>query len=248
MFYFTRFITLKRVGVIDSISKVVSLVIEVPTGGFADKFGRKRSLMFGHLALAICCGVIILAKDFRWLLIGNCIMFFGFSLLSGAKEALMYDNMRFDKIDQHYEHVLGRVGFMVTVSSVVSIFLGGLLYKFAPEATFWAWGICNLGALLVLSKINEHGFSEKTERQSMSSYLKNMTDGVKTIFNKKFLPYAFLVLYLAMLIKSYEGVIRQSTAMSFGLSGETFGYLFALVSIPSAIASYNFGRLFKKLG
>lgn len=239
--------TIQRVGLIDSLSKIVSLVIEVPTGAIADKFGRKKSLVFGHLALALCCMVIVIANNFSLLLLGNIIMFIGFSLLSGAKEALLYDNMKAEKIDHHYEHVLGRIGFIVTVSSVTTIFLGGLLYKIAPEATFYVWGTANVIAIFVLAGIKEHSFGQH-EEHATSSYFSKISDGIRTLFSRRLIVYTSLILYLAMLIKSYEGVIRQSTSMYFGLTGETFAYLFAIVSIPSAIASYNFGRLFKKFG
>jgi hypothetical protein len=50
-----------------------------------------------------------------------------------------------------------------------------------------------------------------------------------------------------MLIKSYEGVIRQNTGAYFGFTGETFGYLMALISIPTLFVSYNYNKIAKKL-
>jgi MFS family permease len=46
----------------------------------------------------------------------------------------------------------------------------------------------------------------------------------------------------------YEGLVRQSMANYFGYNGVTFGYLFALVSIPAILVTLGYDRLRKLLG
>ena len=50
-----------------------------------------------------------------------------------------------------------------------------------------------------------------------------------------------------MLIKAYEGVVRQNTGAYFGFDGETFGYAFALITIPALAVSYNYGKIARRL-
>lgn len=78
-------------------------------------------------------------------------------------------------------------------------------------------------------------------------YLGTLKDGVKSIFTKPFISFILPVLFFSMLIKAYEGVIRQNTGASFGFTGETFGYMLAIMWIPTLIVSFNYGRISKFL-
>jgi MFS family permease len=82
---------------------------------------------------------------------------------------------------------------------------------------------------------------------SLQSYLIHLKEGTKTLFNHKLRNYLGPLLAFVMFVKLYEGLVRQSTAAYFGYTGETFGYLFALVSIPAIYLSFKFGRIREKL-
>ncbi len=246
VFYFGRFISIPAIGLIDGLSKFVSIVLEVPTGAVSDLFGKKRTLIMGNLSFAICCLILINSTTFTSLLIGNIVMFVGFALISGSKEAILYDYLIDIKKQDRYEEVLGRVNTITIITTIVTIFAGGLLYGFSPELTFWAWFTFNMFAIVTLLFMTEPVADE--EELTYTQYIKKLKSGTKSIFQNSFIRFILPVLFFAMLIRSYEGVVRQNTGAYFGFNGETFGYLFALISIPAVVISYNFGKIYKKFG
>lgn len=246
VFYFGRFIAIPAIALIDGLSKLVAVVLEVPSGAFSDLFGKKVTLIFGCLAHAICCLVLINANSFTTLLVGNIIMFVGFALISGAKEAILYDSLLDIKKEGEYDNVLGKVNTITIITTILTIFAGGLLYSISPELTFWAWFVFSILGIIVLMNMREPKSETKEEVVSRRHYFAKIADGTKSIFNHSFLGFILPVLFFAMLIKAYEGVIRQNTGAYFGFTGETFGYLMALISIPTIAISYNFGKIKEK--
>lgn len=245
VFYFANYITIPQIGFIDGISKLVAVILEVPSGAVSDLLGKKKTLILGNLVFALCNIVLVLANNFLWLLIGNIIMFIGFAFISGAKEAILYDSLVDIKKEDEYDEVLGKVNSIATATTIFAIFSGGLLYRFDPSLPFVAWLVFNVIAAVILLFMREPYFDK--DHISYSTYLAKLNDGVKSIFRKPFISFVLPVLFLSMLIKAYEGVIRQNTGAYFGFTGETFGYMLAIIWIPTLIVSFNYGKLSKWL-
>lgn len=245
VFYFAQFITIPKIGLIDGISKLIAVFLEVPSGAASDLLGKRITLIFGNMSFAVCCLILINASNFTWLLIGNIIMFIGFAFVSGAKEAILFDSLKDIKKEEHYDEVLGKVNSIATFTTVASIFGGGLLYRFNPQLTFVAWLCFSLVSIALLVFMSEP--RSDTEEVSYAEYFSKLKTGVQSIFTKPFLTFVLPVLFFSMLIKSYEGVIRQNTGAYFGFSGETFGYVLALIFIPTLVVSYNYNKIIKIL-
>jgi MFS family permease len=241
VFYYSQFISIPQVGFIDGISKLVAVFLEVPSGAVSDLLGKKKTLIFGNASLILCCLVLMNATNFLWLMIGNICMFIGFAFVSGAKEAFLYDTLIDIKKETHYDEVLGKVNSIATFVTVLSIFTGGLLYRFNPKFTFLAWLLFSSISILLLIFMKEPKADE--EHLSYSAYVVKLKTGVQSIFTRPIFSFVLPVLFFSMLIKTYEGVIRQNTGAYFGFSGETFGYVLALILIPTLLVSYNYNRI-----
>jgi MFS family permease len=193
------------------------------------------------VAFVLCCLIIIRATNFSWLLIGNIIMFIGFAFVSGAKEAMLFDSLKDIEKEDHYDEVLGKVNSIATLTTVASIFAGGLLFRFNPQFTFAAWLLFSVISIGILVWMNEP--KSDTEEVSYAEYFSKLKTGVQSIFTKPVFSFVLPVLFFSMLFKGYEGVIRQNTGAYFGLSGETFGYILAVILVPTLLVSYNYNKI-----
>lgn len=246
VFYYGQFITIVQIGLIDGLSKVAAVGLEVPSGAISDYFGKKLTLILGNICFILSCIIILYATSFSGLLIGNIIMFVGFAFVSGAKEALLYDSMLESKTEEHYDEVLGKVNSVSIAITIISIFVGGWLFGIDPKLTFIAWIVFSAVSIVVLLFIKEPSIDSVTS--TYSSYFATLKSGVHAIFQKSFRPYVVTVLFWSMFIKAYEGVIRQSMGSYFGYTGETLGYTIALVSIPALVVAFNYKKIKDFLG
>lgn len=241
VFYFSRFINIPQIGVIDGLSKLVAVILEVPSGAVSDLFGKRNTLIFGNVSIVASCIVLMFASNFPLLLLGNILMFIGFAFISGSKEAILYDSMIDIKKERHYDEVLGKVNSIATCVTIFSIFAGGVLYGIHPKLTFFAWMMFSMIATTLLFFMKEP--KSDSEHVSYAAYISKLKTGVTSIFKQPAFTFILPVLFFPMLVHSYEGVIRQNTGAYFGFNGETFGYLLALIFIPTLFVSYNYKKI-----
>ncbi len=238
VFYFSRYLSLSEVGLVEGVAVLVGILMEVPSGVLSDMLGKRKTIIFGSLCLIASCVILINARELIDFLIGNVMMFIGFSFQSGATEAFAYDSLLAKKQEKNYSTVAAKYGVIVTVMTVLSTLTGGYLYSLRPEYTFYAW-IVFLTVSLIISYIAVEPKIDSV-KFSVSSYLRHLREGVGVLFGKSLRLYLVPVLALPILIKLYQGIVRQSSGAYFGYTGETFGYLIALIMIPAVLISYKF--------
>src|SRR3989344_728623 len=80
------------------------ILFEVPSGAFADLVGRKRSVALGCLLLVLGALATGMSTNFAQVTASFLLWAAGFSCISGAGEALLYDRLNDEK---RYGKVLG---------------------------------------------------------------------------------------------------------------------------------------------
>jgi MFS family permease len=66
---------------------------EIPTGYFADRFGRKMSIFCGAVLCGLCFTGLIFVQNFTHVLIYEVMIGIAMGLISGADIALLYDQL-----------------------------------------------------------------------------------------------------------------------------------------------------------
>lgn len=117
---------------------IAILVLEVPSGYFADRFGRKKSMLLGALLSIAGFGLYALAHGFWPLLVAEVVLGIGASFISGADAALAYDTLlsakQTDKYRRFEARGLAYSGFGEALASIA----GGLIAATSLRATIWA--------------------------------------------------------------------------------------------------------------
>lgn len=73
------------------IFSAVVIVVEVPTGVFADRLGRRRSMVLGALAMVASCLIAARAHSFAAFALAEALAALSIALCSGADSAYLYD-------------------------------------------------------------------------------------------------------------------------------------------------------------
>ena len=229
-FYWGRFLSYSQVGLAFSWLVVVGLLAEIPTGYFADKFGRKASVILGNFLLG-AGGVIMASSQNGWYLIaGTTIMSIGRAFISGALEALVYDDLKRIKLAHAYD---GLVAFGIQVAFVGFLFavpLGGFLYTswFRLPNILEAVAAClaiviSFSLREVASKVDN---KEKTE---------NILIGFRELLLPNLRPYIVPVFICITVFLLYDwGLSKPAMATNFGLDsrGQSIAYtVFAILNI-----------------
>lgn len=127
--YLTDFrdLSLAQVGVMEGAFWGIKVVAEMPTGAFADRFGRKLTFIVG----AVVEGLGILAFAFAGgfvLLLGSYVFWAtGIAFRSGNGEAFLYDTLAEVNETKDYARVSGRIGAYAGVASLFGGVAGGVV-------------------------------------------------------------------------------------------------------------------------
>lgn len=82
----------------------VVIAVEIPTGVFADRIGRRRSMMAGALAMVGACLLAAGAHDFTTFAIAESLAALSMALCSGADSAYLFDLLRRHDRAHEYAH------------------------------------------------------------------------------------------------------------------------------------------------
>lgn len=99
---------------------ITQLIVELPSGFFADKFGLKRSVIIGTIALTIAPLIYCMSTSYALLFINGLFYGIGFAFISGAFDALAYDTFadelkRFFTIKQLVQNAVNIIVPLITI-------------------------------------------------------------------------------------------------------------------------------------
>lgn len=85
-------LSMMEIMLLQSLFAIAVIVLEVPTGQFADHYGRKESIVIGGIFSTIGYVVYSIASNFTGFLVGEMILAVGYCFSSGADSAIIYEN------------------------------------------------------------------------------------------------------------------------------------------------------------
>lgn len=127
--YLTDFreISLFQVGIMEGFFWAVKLVLEVPSGAFADRYGRRLCNAVGVVVEGAGVLAFALAGDF-WLLLFSYILWSGgLAFRSGNNEAYLYDTLAADGRQAEYGDRVGVFRALGILAFSLSGIIGGVL-------------------------------------------------------------------------------------------------------------------------
>ncbi len=237
LFMVNQGLSIEQIAIIAAVSKLISVVLEVPSGAIADSLGHRRALviaaLFQGLAMALYLG-----GTFWWIFAGS-IVYWGLgTLMTGTLDALFYERVRELGRAKEYQKLEGRAVSVAHGLGIVAMALAGIAYAFA-----W-WLPFAVGVLqFVLAAVVIGSFTQAKRPRSVAKFegwmgwIHHFPVAWKALWtNKKLL---WMTIANAVIVGSFfataefEPVIleRASLAVVF------FGFFYAgkrILAVPSA--------------
>lgn len=229
VFFYLIFMNYQQLGLFDTICFTFGMLMEIPTGALADKFGRKFSIVAGALSGTFGIFALTLGGSFRMMLFGYLFISLGWALFSGAGEALVYDSLKNLNKEKDYDKVISKSTTIGMITLIIATLLGAWLFTIKPMYPHLFWGFGYLGAFITSLFFIEPKI-QKNQTVGITDYLKQYADGFKVLAKPS-------LLYLVPLALIFEGGPYMFNAGLLRPSMATFqGYNQAQQSIIMAIA------------
>ena len=236
-----RGLSLTQLTALDAPFWILLIVLEVPTGAIADRWGRKVSLSYGALTNAIAVVVFGIATNFGVLLISYMVWAAAFTLYSGADSAFVYDSLRAVGRERDYPKLWGRARAIQAVGAILGLLIGSLV---AHYTTLWIPVVASGGlmgvAWLVSFSFKEPPRFEETEGQQ--GYLTVVKEAFGVAFGKPSVRYMMLLTAGVMGVGVSMIILQQPFLDDHEMPIWSFGLFLTpgqLLSMVGALITYR---------
>lgn len=173
-------LTVSQISILVGYGSLVQLLLELPTGAFADIFGKRLTVILSYIFDALYFAFFAFAWSFPQFLLLTTLSGIGESLRSGSQEALMYDSLKQDRQESKFGSVGAHQSSLFQVGLIIASLAGGFLFEVDYRLPFILCAATQLVAGGLSFKYIEPTLD--TIQFSLSNYLRQIKLGAREAF------------------------------------------------------------------
>ena len=249
IFYENNGLSFEQSLLLKTILSLSIFIFEIPSGYFADIFGRKACLVSGGFVWTLALLFYCFQTGFSAFAIAEVLSGLAMSLISGANTALGFDSLVKMNQEQNYRHVEGRLGAIAGVAEAICGLVGGLVAARNLVYPFYLQTICILLYFLIALTLVEPNLDQSSINLSQAENNQSTKQAIShreiwqairfsLLENKKV---KWLILFSANFgIATFLAVwLSQADMQSRGLAVSSFGFAWAAFHLIMSFASFK---------
>lgn len=134
---------------------VSAAILEVPTGIWSDRVGRRGTIILGSLTRVAAFTMYAIGLSYWWLVAGAILEGLSRSLYSGNNEAFLYDTLADDNREVEYQEHLGKTSSKEHLGIALSAVIGGLVASISFSWVMWLAVLSQVVLLLISFRFTE---------------------------------------------------------------------------------------------
>lgn len=231
--------TYGQMGISDAITFSIGFMVELPSGVIADLIGRKKAILLGNVLMVIGNLLVGSSSTFLTLTSWYLIWTVGYAFQSGATEALVYDSVKKMGEEGNWQKIISTATIVGRATSLVAAVIGGLLFSVWFRLPYLTAGVLGIIGIVSAYFLIEIPVSRKVNFWSVSTYLKQIKDGVFNLIRPVVFPVSLISLFIAGISYMFNwGPLRPLTGIRFGYTTQTIPILLAVVSLAVIFSMY----------
>lgn len=233
--------------IVDVIFWLVSLVVAMPAGAFADRYGRKRAVVLGVAIWMVGIIGFGFSNSFPMFALSNATWAFGAGFLWGAGSAYLYDTLVEVHAEARYPAVTSRVAlYSYLGTAVASLVGGGIVYATGrPDLTLILYGVPGLGALVLGLTFQEPSVPRRPE----ASIFGQILAGLRTARSNRQIVLVILFQVLIGFV-SYMMALFRAVYLNQSFSGDmvVVAVIYGLFFVVAALSGGLTGWIMERAG
>ncbi|MCX6718781.1 MAG: MFS transporter [Candidatus Taylorbacteria bacterium] len=139
-------LNLFEVNLVNTSFFITLFVCEIPTGAFADIFGRKASFVLACALISVSMFVYGSSSNLWGFVLAEVICAIGFTFRSGAFQAWLVDSLKHHGYDGDLTRIFARENLICQIGGGCGAIAGSYIYAYDPA---WPWFSGGAGLLIV---------------------------------------------------------------------------------------------------
>jgi len=153
--YFSSILSLQDVLLLESLYYITVVILEVPTGYFSDRVGRRSTLLIGAIFLLMACVFYIIGYKFWILAIGQICFAVHMALVSGTNTVLHFESLKALGLEAEYGDREARVNQYSMLAGGTAALVGGAVAFIDLSYAYYATLVPASLALLIAYRFVE---------------------------------------------------------------------------------------------
>ncbi len=184
LFYLDHNLTITKIAFLGVVWSIVRIIVEVPSGILADKWGRKKVFAISSLFAIFQVAMLVYATNYWHFILASILSAVSYSFLSGTNTAFFYDTLKQLKKEDQFERLWARQEIFQQIPLVIAFTLSGFLYEFSPLLPFQLSLIFLVASLVVVFTFKEPKYHKPIGEVNVFTHF---TQSMKFIFKNNFL-------------------------------------------------------------
>lgn len=241
-------LSLTMATIIDVAFWMTMAVSEIPTGIVADVYGRKISIITGIIFLSVSMLIWAFASNIFTLIVSFVVLGIGFTFLSGAQDAFLFESIKVIGREHEYTKIVGRATAMNFGAVAIGSVCSGFLATIDLSLPFILSGVILFLTLIIVMKFKEP-LSDDSSQQSDMDYFGLLRHAFSIIRDKPILRYAIIYLTAIPFIGNVlEIIFIQPQALAFGVPIATVGIVVMSLQVANMSGSTLAHRVRERFG
>ena len=229
---------------ISSITEIVCLILELPSGILADALGNKKCMVVGMFFAVLANLTAIFAFDFRMAIVYAVLCSIQEAMLSGAENSYLFNMLSMHRKENEYKDVIRLINSRKMTFVAITTIFSGILFKINPYVPFAATTVFYIVAFGVTVVLEENSI-EKKEAVRLLDYLRAIIDYLRVCGHTRWLVFLSMC-YVFWFMN--QNVLLQSYLSGINLPLELYGGVFFVLNIVSAGFAKAGKTIEKRLG
>lgn len=246
MFLLSHGLNLFEVGLVNAVFFTTLIICEIPTGIFADIFGRKVSYVLSYFLLSLSMFVYAGSGSFFWFAVAEAIGAIGGTFANGAFTAWLKDRLNHHGYDGPLKSVFAREAQIRLIAGGISALAGAYLAVIDLALPWIVGGVMFfIGGILAIVLIKEEYF--KKEKFSFKGSFKMTKRGVRQGFENKAVKFMLIMGLLQFFAVQAPNMQWQPYFLGFLEEKSSLGYIYLGISVFAVLGSFSSLWILKKM-
>ena len=244
LFYQDIGLSMSQIFILKSVYSIAMVATELPSGYLADVWGCRKTIILGAILGTVGILIYSISSDFYSFILAEIILGVGFSFISGADSAILYDSLKAENREDDYIKYEGQITSAGNFAEALAGVAGGFLATISLRTPYYFQVFIAAIAIPAAIMLKEPQHVLDRVRLKMSEILSSVK-----------LTYQQVEMRSAIMISSFTGAATLTYAwfvqpyfQEAGVPVSVFGILWTLLNLSAGVFSMFSYRIERLLG
>jgi predicted MFS family arabinose efflux permease len=242
LFFLRSGMSMSQIGMIVGASYAVSLLLDIPSSVWADKYSRKSVLIVGSTAFMLLNIIIFLSDSFGMFFLAFCLNGVGTACWTGIFSAFVYDTLLSLGREKQYEQTQARLLKYFFGGRIIASIFGVYIYSIDPKMPFLLSALANFACVMVVFT-----FKEPIREKSISKSFDQVKEGLAFLLKHRMIWNTVIVFSIVVALWDVLFAYYQPVMQASGIPLAYFSIVYVFVSLSGLLGASLYQKMKSKI-